>query len=182
MLPENKLSTMAIDGQFMVPEKVDELEDYSLHFSTREIVRCYYEGQQIRYSHKGDVYDVLTVPDLTSLSFTLDQNLRPLLVYEQNKKTYMYWYNSALGKMEVKLWGEGYLTPQVALDDLRVENSSQIDIIFAYIRDGNLCIRYQRDRFSTETVLGPSDRLFQMGSLNNHRFGFKTYIRVKPEE
>ncbi len=182
MLPENKLSTMAIDGQFMVPEKVDELEDYSLHFTTREIVRCYYEGQQIKYSHRGVINDVLTIPDLTALSFTLDQNLRPLLVYVQNKKTYMYWYNSALGKMEVKLWGENYVTPQIALDDLRVENSSQIDIIFAYIRDGNLCIRYQRDRFTTETVLGPSDRLFQIGALNNHRFGFKTFIRVKPKD
>lgn len=182
MLPENKLSKDPIDGDFMVPEKVDELEDYSLHFSSREVVRCYYEGQNIRYSHMGVVYDVLTVPDLTALSFTLDQNLRPLLVYVQNKKTYMYWFNSAIGKMEVKLWGEGYLTPQVALDDLRIENSSQIDIIFAYIKDENLCIRYQRDRFTTETVLGPSDRLFQIGALNNHRFGFKTFVRVKPTE
>lgn len=182
MLPENKLSKDPIDGAFMVPEKIDELEDYSLHFSSREVVRCYYEGQNIRYSHMGVVYDVLTVPNLTALSFTLDQNLRPLLVYVQNKKTYMYWFNSAIGKMEVKLWGEGYLTPQVALDDLRIENSSQIDIIFAYIKDENLCIRYQRDRFTTETVLGPSDRLFQMGALNNHRFGFKTFVRVKPTE
>lgn len=182
MLPENKLSKDPIDGDFMVPEKIDELEDYSLHFSSREVIRCYYEGQNIRYSHMGVVYDVLTVPDLTALSFTLDQNLRPLLVYVQNKKTYMYWFNSAIGKMEVKLWGEGYLTPQVALDDLRIENSSQIDIIFAYIKDENLCIRYQRDRFTTETVLGPSDRLFQMGALNNHRFGFKTFVRVKPTE
>lgn len=182
MLPENKLSKDPIDGDFMVPEKIDELEDYSLHFSSREVIRCYYEGQNIRYSHMGVVYDVLTVPDLTALSFTLDQNLRPLLVYVQNKKTYMYWFNSAIGKMEVKLWGEGYLTPQVALDDLRIENSSQIDIIFAYIKDENLCIRYQRDRFTTETVLGPSDRLFQIGALNNHRFGFKTFVRVKPTE
>lgn len=182
MLPENKLSKDPIDGDFMVPEKIDELEDYSLHFSSREVIRCYYEGQNIRYSHMGVVYDVLTVPNLTALSFTLDQNLRPLLVYVQNKKTYMYWFNSAIGKMEVKLWGEGYLTPQVALDDLRIENSSQIDIIFAYIKDENLCIRYQRDRFTTETVLGPSDRLFQMGALNNHRFGFKTFVRVKPTE
>lgn len=182
MLPENKLSKDPIDGAFMVPEKIDELEDYSLHFFSREVVRCYYEGQNIRYSHMGVVYDVLTVPNLTALSFTLDQNLRPLLVYVQNKKTYMYWFNSAIGKMEVKLWGEGYLTPQVALDDLRIENSSQIDIIFAYIKDENLCIRYQRDRFTTETVLGPSDRLFQIGALNNHRFGFKTFVRVKPTE
>ena len=182
MLPENKLSKDPIDGAFMVPEKVDELEDYSLHFSSREVIRCYYEGQNIRYSHMGNVYEVLTVPNLTALSFTLDQNLRPLLVYVQNKKTYMYWFNSAVGKMEVKLWGEDYLTPQVALDDLRIENSSQIDIVFAYIRNDNLCIRYQRDRFITETVLGPSDRLFQIGALNNHRFGFKTFTRVKPTE
>lgn len=164
----------------MVPEKTTELEDYSLHFTTRELVHCYYEGQTIRYSYKGVVYDVLTVPELTNLSFTLDQNLRPLLVYSQGGRTYMYWYNSALGKMEVKLWGADYLTPQVALDDLRVENSSQIDIVFAYIKNGNLCIRYQRDRFTTETVLGPSDLLFQIGAYDNHRFGFKTYIRVKP--
>lgn len=183
MLPDNSLSATPVRDSFVVPDRDSLLVDYSLHPLTRNLVTCSYVNGQVTYEHQDQTHHVVMLEDsVESISFTLDLNLRPLLVYVKHNKTYMYWFNSSIGKMDTTEWGVDYKFPQVALDEIREENSSQSDVIFAYIRDNELCIRYQRDRFTIQTILAEAPRLKQIGMLVNNRFGFNTYLRIRPKD
>lgn len=183
MIPDNKLSATPVRSDFLVPERDSLLVDTSIHPETHEFVVCSYLDRVVSYTHQGQTVHVITLgDDITSISFTLDLNLRPILVYVKNNSTFMYWFNSAIGKMDTTEWGVNYKFPQVALDENRIENSAQSDVIFAYIRDNQLCLRNQRDRFTVQTILADTPRLKQIGMLKNNRFGFNTYIRIKPKD
>src|SRR5690606_10137576 len=44
-------------------------------------------------------------------------------------------------------------TMRCTMDERRAELVADSDIILAYIRDGNFCIRYQRERYQVEHVM-----------------------------
>ena len=191
-LPDNILSLEPVISEFVVPERTHLLEDFSLNPVTNKLVRAYYDlyDNSVKYVEDGVTKIAFTLPYITCISFTLDLNERPLCVYVIGKSTWMYWFDSNAnpglgGSMVHTEYGSNYLTPQVAIDETRIQNSNNTDIIFAYVREvvgygKQLCIRYQRHRFTIETVLGPCDYLYQISRMKNYRFGFKTYVKVKP--
>lgn len=183
MIPDNMLSATPVRNDFIVPERDSLLVDYSIHPETNSLVVCSYKNRVVSYTHQEHTIHVITLDgNITSISFTLDLNLRPFLVYVKDSSTFMYWFNSAIGTMDTTEWGVNYKFPQVALDENRLENSAQSDVIFAYIKDNQLCLRNQRNRFTVESILANTPRLKQIGMLKNNRFGFNTYIRIKSKD
>ena len=183
MIPDNVLSAIPVRSSFLVPERDSLFVDYAIHPESKKLMVCNYSPEGVvTYTHQGQVTTVIAITGITALSFALDLNLRPTLVYVKNNSTFMYWFNSAIGKMDTTEWGVNYKFPQLALDETRIENSTQADVIFAYIRDNKLCIRNQHDRFTIQTILDDAPRLKQIGMLQNNRFGFNTYKRIKPKD
>lgn len=119
--------------------------------------------------------------DITEVSLSFDQNMQPTLAYVDAGVTKLWWYDSALEAMTTTSY-PGYKTPMLTLDDKRQKatNNGQNDIIFAYVRDGLLCWRQQRDRFTIERVLGavpaPNTRIVGMGMSEGYRLQIKLTI------
>lgn len=182
-LPQNTLSLEPIISEFIVPERSHLLEDYSINPVSGKLIRAYYDyaDETVKYVEDMVVKTVFTMPNITAMSFTLDLNERALCVYVKNNSTWMYWYDSNIGQMVYTEYGTEYLTPQIAIDEQRHQNANNADIIFAYVKNKQLCIRYQRHRFTTETLLGPCEYLYQIGRMKNFRLGFKTYVKIKPD-
>ena len=182
-LPQNTLSLEPIISEFIVPERSHLLEDYSINPVSGKLIRAYYDyaDETVKYVEDMVVKTVFTMPNITAMSFTLDLNERALCVYVKNNSTWMYWYDSNIGAMIHTEYGIEYQTPQIAVDEQRHQNANNADIIFAYVKNKQLCIRYQRHRFTTETLLGPCEYLYQVSRMKNFRLGFKTYVKLKPD-
>ena len=189
MMPENKLSHRPIYGAFLVPDKAEPLLDFEwggidiLDPSQGlqvQIWKCFYQDDWICIESDTFKYQLLNIENVKSLSLSFDFNMHPTIAYttenrEQERSTFLYWYDTAQAKQITTEYGSSYLTPQVSLDDHRLHQSANADIIFAYIKDGGLHYRQQRDRFLTERLLDPNlsnAELVQIGMTTQNRFQF----------
>ena len=120
--------------------------------------------------------------DVTELSFSFDQNMRPTIAYVENDVAKLYWYDASVAKNVLTLY-PNITNPRLSLDDKRKFNIGNSDIIFAYIVDHNrLCYRLQRERYGAEHVLltdtTKSDEepliLNNIGMSRDNRFLFST--------
>ena len=181
-LPLNTLSLEPIISEFIVPERSHVLEDYSINPVSGKLIRAYYDhaDETIKYIEDMIVKTVFTMSNISAMSFTLDLNERAICVYVKNNSTWMYWYDSNTGQMIHTEYGTEYLTPQIAIDEQRHQNANNADIIFAYVKNKQLYIRYQRHKFTTEILLGSCEYLYQVSRMKNFRLGFKTYVKIKP--
>lgn len=91
--------------------------------------------------------------NITDLSIAFDRNMNLNATFIEDGEFKLYWYDSTVGEMVVSSFGNDCKTPRVNLDDKREFNSINSDIILAYIKDGNLYYRQQRDRFTIEYLL-----------------------------
>lgn len=117
--------------------------------------------------------------EVTELSLTFDQNMRPTVAYVEDGVSKLYWYNTSEEKSITTVFN--VKNPRVSLDDKRRFNIVNSDIIFAYINDsGVLAYRLQRERYSKEHVLAlePSDTpikgLINIGMGQDRKFVFLT--------
>lgn len=120
--------------------------------------------------------------DVTEMSFTFDQNMRPTIAYVENGVAKLYWYDSSAAKNVLTLY-PAITNPRLSLDDKRKFNIGNSDIIFAYVTDYNrLCYRLQRERYGIEHVLltdttklsGDPLKLSIIGMSTSNRFLFET--------
>lgn len=98
----------------------------------------------------------LTVPGMTEISFTFDQSMRPTVVYVAGGQAYLSWFDSVENAYVTTALAADVITPRVSMDDKRYvgSNGYQVsDVILAYIRNGNLYYRQQRDRYTIERLL-----------------------------
>lgn len=116
--------------------------------------KCTYEQSRfILTPETGPASVVLVVDSVTAMSFTFDQNMRPTIAYEQNGRLWLWWWDTTVSARVFTDHGPGRC-PRLTLDDKRDSQTSNSDIIFAYIKPTNeLCFRKQRERFMTERVL-----------------------------
>lgn len=96
----------------------------------------------IRYVHTENIREV-------SLAF--DQNANPYFAFvTESGIPFLRWFDPTVESM-VNLELDGSIvTPRITLDDVRSFNSSNSDVILAYVRAGLLRYRKQRDRWLTE--------------------------------
>ncbi|AXY57260.1 hypothetical protein CDG60_12205 [Acinetobacter chinensis] len=180
MLPDYKLSSAAIFSGFLVPDRVNDLIDYE--WGGQDIadtskglkVKVWssaYQGGVISITDGQISHDLLTVADVTQISFAFNRNMRPFVTYVAAGVGWLWWYDTTVLSYITTELGNA-VSPQLALDDLREHQSSNSDIILAYIRDDVLYMRQQRDRFQIEYELGHAKELVQIGMTKNYRFAF----------
>lgn len=189
MLPENKLSNSPICGAFLVPKKTDPLIDFEwggadlLDTSQGLLVKiwkCFYRDGWICIENDIAQHQLIQVENVKHLSLAFDFSMRPAVAYTTKKENqesvaFLYWYDTAQSAQVITEYGPAYLTPQVSLDDHRLHQSANADIIFAYIKNAKLCYRQQRDRFQKEYILSEAknQKLTQIGMSKNYRFQFR---------
>lgn len=187
MIPNNALSSSAIFSAFLVPEKAEPLVDFEwggvdlLDPSQGLMVKiwkCFYHDDWICITDNTTTHQIIQVSNVVHLSLAFDFNMHPTIAYTAvsvlGRKSFLYWYDTALGAQITTEYGVDYLFPQLSLDDHRLHQSANADIIFSYIKNNNLYYRQQRDRFTIERLLesGLSEdvELRQTGMNTKNRF------------
>lgn len=185
MFPNNALSSQPIIAPFLVPYRLDKLIDYEwggadIADTSKgmqvKIWTCKYIGNQIIITDGLISHTVLNVENVTALSFAFDLSMRPVVTYVVNAETYLNWYDTAISQRVTTNFGIEYITPQLALDEHRAFQSANADVIFAYLRDGILRTRLQRDRYQIEHTYTASQELVQIGMTTNYRFAFASKV------
>lgn len=185
MLPDNILSSRSIAAPFLVPYRLDKLVDYEwggadIADTSKgmqvKIWTCKYVGNQIIISDGLISHTVLNVENVTALSFAFDLSMQPVVTYVVNGETYLNWYDTAISQRVTTKFGADYITPQLSLDEHRAFQSANADVIFAYLRDGILRTRLQRDRYQIEHTYTASQELVQIGMTINYRFAFASKV------
>lgn len=116
---------------------------------------------------------IFSAPDITEISFTFDQNMRPALAFVQGGVAKLRWFDSQAGAQVVTNIGVGVINPRVILDDKRLTQVSRSDIILGYVRDGAAYYRQQRDRFLIERLYHPGP---WVGLI---KIGFNSQLRLQ---
>lgn len=117
---------------------------------------------------------IITGTNITEVSFSFDRNMNPAIAYVESGVAKLYWYDSTLPGMTTTIFA-GIVTPRLSHDDKRDLQSSISDVIFAYLKGGDLCYRQQRDRYQTEYVLAQnvdSPGLIKIGMSRQLRMQF----------
>ena len=118
-----------------------------------------YANQKITLTGaNGNTYNIITIDSseiLSDFSFSFDQSGSPAIVYVVNDVVYFRYYDSLLEDYTIVEQQASMRSPKLFMDDKRSLNSSNSDIILAYVNsdDDTLCYRQQRDRYLTERVL-----------------------------
>ncbi len=117
------------------------------------------------YDRDADLYTVwveaqavppvalFTLSGLEELSLAFDQNMNPFVAYVQAGQAKIYWYDPLVSGMVHTSLAAGVRTPRCTMDERRAAFIADSDIILAYVRAGNFCVCYQRDRYEVEHVL-----------------------------
>ena len=186
MLPDNELSSTVIQAPFMgaralgVTKTVDYVDaGIALNDPSAGL---FYQPWRARLVGNDILVDAREVEEfvlysdtgITEISFTFDQNMRPVLAFVKAGQAYLRWYDTAVGAQVVTALASDVITPRVSMDDKRSMQSSISDLILAYVRSGSLYHRRQRDRFLTEYLLAEniSTGLIKIGMNRQFRFQF----------
>lgn len=121
---------------------------------------------------------VLGQPDIVELTLAFDQNMNVTIAYVQYGQAKLYWFDTFIGAYTITAIPDGAISPRVTLDDRRELQTSNSDVILAYVKDDNLYFRKQRERYLTERLLkaNVAGRLVQMGMNTKNRLQWK----IKP--
>jgi hypothetical protein len=95
----------------------------------------------VPYSHAGAVW----------VSFAFDQAMQPAFVWQDSSAVIRiaYFFGSSYTTSVIAAG----ITPLIILDEVRLSQQSNSDLIVSYIRDTNLYARVQRESYATERLL-----------------------------
>lgn len=122
--------------------------------------------------------------EITELSISFDQLMRPYAAFVENGQCKLYWFDSVAGAPAVLSLPAGCYNPRITLDDKRPEQNSVSDILLFYMRDKNLYYRIQRERYLMEHLLatGIEGNLLRAGMNTKYRIQFEFAIRMTEDE
>lgn len=186
MIPEQRLSTVAVPSEFLSPDDEDlptwvakELGGIGLNNPSQGLqVQTWtlrFVSGDIRISAPNTPEVTLfSAVGITELDLAFDQNMRPVVSYVQSGQAKFRWYDSLVESQVITDLPAGTITPRVTLDDKRFFSYGSSDVILAYVLNGNLYFRAQRDRFGVEYLLKENvgGRLIRIGMNNNNRLQF----------
>ena len=117
---------------------------------------------------------VLSIRGITSACFTFDQNGRYLMAYTAGTTLTLYWYDFFIEAYKHTLISEGVTGVRMTMDDKRDTQTDVSNIVLAYVREGNLYMRVQKDRYGIEYLVqeGIKGRLLKLGMTTRYRFQF----------
>lgn len=191
MLPGNVLSTTPIVGNFLPPRQTVR------SMPALGMVDVHYGGIAIGNPTAGLQYQLWTaqalpggiylsapntpqyaiLPGVAALwvALAFDQNARPFIAWaDKNGQCSYYWYDTVGLNYVTSLVSGLVYRPFATLDDARPPQLQTSDVIFAYVRSGELYFRAQRDRYGVEYDLGPAPASLQLAQL-----GMNTRNRVQ---
>ena len=187
MMPENTLSStpMPDDWRYPNPNAYNPFIAYEWGGVALEDITQGLDSHLWKLEYDTETFDVklnrvdqdATVlfnrEGIVRLGLAFDQNMHLTYCYEivLTQEVELYFYNTAIAAQDT-LTLTGITSPCITLDDKRVDASDTSDIIFAYIRDGNIYYRQQRDRFTIERVLGsvnPTEIITRIGMSQGGR-------------
>ena len=190
-LPGDALSSEPLPGYFLgaraqvFPDYIDYadggvgIQDPSLGLDyqtwTAEIVEDVIEDRIMLSAPTFPETAVYTGDDITEVSLAFDQNMNVCVAFVEAGMAKLLWYDTTVNQLVVTELGAGVSHPRVALDDNREFNRANSDVILAYIKDGALYYRQQRDRYGIERQLssGPWIALVRIGMGSTMRFQFQ---------
>lgn len=204
MLPNERLAEKAYVSGFSIPVKsaspVDKLQDWEMGGTYIQVPD---DGLLVKLWHlkgvknpdTGDIDVILEAPggvapgeesrvlfsgfEIEELALAFDQNMNPFVAYVQGVDAKIYWYDPLESDMVFTTLPAGCYDLRCCLDEHRTFAVADSDILLSYIRDGDLCIRYQRERYLDEHVLkagvGGAARLI---SMQRNR-GFRVQWRLR---
>lgn len=190
MLPGNTVSSITAIGRLQYPDGLvlNDLTDYewggiALNDASQGLLVkpwvCRYEGTAFIVDSDGTEPQVIYErAGVNAIAFTFDQNMRPILAFEDDGEMWLWWWDSQTNSRQTTNFGRGR-NVRLTLDDKRANatTSGTNDVLFAYIRDDRLCYRQQRERYQFERVLrtgvSPLTRLKNVGMGDNLRIRFQ---------
>ena len=185
MIPENRLSTTPVPDEIIGARSLpvtptQDFEDGGIALSDPSEGLMYQVWRatvsQLKYIYfdadNADRTLVYTGDYITEISFTFDQNMRPVLAFVEDGLAFFRWYDSTVEAQVVTALDKNVINPRVFLDDKRLLERGNSDIILGYIRSGSLYFRMQRDRFGVEYLL-------KEGVYNLHKIGMNRQLRVQ---
>lgn len=122
---------------------------------------------------------ILTIPGVTQVSFTFDQNMHPFLAFTQSGNARFYWFDESIPGFTTTTLPTGAVSPRASLDDKRAFqiNSGVTDILLFYVLNNNLLMRQQRDRYTIAYTMATNlntqylgNTVFQVGMNQGMRF------------
>lgn len=200
MMPEDRLSAPSVIARFvgakaLAVSKTIDYEDggTAIQDASNGLLVQRWRARLIDAGKDSShvLIDAATVPEfialqlsgISEISFTFDQTMRLALAYVRNGRSYLRWYDSLSSSVVTTDLGSGVITPRVFLDDKRFiasDFNKTNDVILGYVRDGALCYRQQRDRYSVERVLvatGVNTGLIKIGMSRQLRVQFMLEVK-----
>lgn len=188
MIPEQRLSTQVVEGPFRlsiirdIPFIDYELAGVGLNDPSQGLQVQIWKLEYFR--NTGEF--VLSAPNypptvqftranISYVSLSFDTNMNPFISFTENGVSKFWWFNTLTGLQE---FAETLIataqSPYASLDDTRVLQSQNTDIILSYVRAGNLYFRAQRDRYLVEYLLasGVVGQVLVAGFTTNLRYKF----------
>lgn len=184
MLPNNELALQSVPSKYLTPVRLSALVDYELgsyrlNTPSENMLEYlwkaeYLNGEITLKRVDNDItVERINVNDVLKLGLAFDQNMRYVLCYQIRKDSYIYWYDATINQ-----WGtfkfDNCTSPCISLDDGRLNQKSNSDVIFSYVRNGGLYYRIQRERYLVEHMISERNigELWQIGMTVNNRFQF----------
>lgn len=187
-MPDDVLSTAVIKGEYLYPDNIDPppLTDYEMGGIALndpsagmryQVWTLDYVGNRVRVMapNQKEPTVLFIAPDITEVSLAFDQNMRPFVAYVQEGIAKYYWYDTVTAQQTFSDLPAGSKTPRATLDDKRETQTALSDIVLVYIRDKQLFMRKQRDRYGVEYLLAaPIDaNIVKIGMTNKGRLQLK---------
>jgi hypothetical protein len=204
MMPGNQISLTVQYAQFLPPDNVVPATDMIAYQEGGIALNDPSMGMQVQLwtlqaIPTGGVSDpvdivisspsaspqiLLSLIGITSVSLAFDQNMQPAVAFTQSGHAKLWWYDATIPGYTTLDFGIDATSPRVTLDDKRLLEIGigSTSIILGYIRNDNLYMRSQSDRFITENILigdlstfvtNPQLCMIQMNKINRLQFFVK---------
>lgn len=200
MIPDNELSSTAVISGFSFPVKQpgDALVDWELagrylNDPSQGLAVKLWRLDAVPNTDSGLVDVIVSAPggvavgepsrvlfsgaDITEVALAFDQNMNPFVAYHQGDDAKIYWYDPTIPGMTHTTLPSGIRTMRCTLDDKRDWDTGSSDIVLSYVRASQLCVRYQRERYTVEHVLrtgiGANAQLVSLAMNNGTRLQWR---------
>lgn len=111
--------------------------------------------------------------DVLTLSLAFDNNMGIVLAWKTPTGAKLYYYDTLTSAYITRVFA-GIESCRVCVDDARSVYNASSDVIFGYVKTGNLYWRQQRDRYDTERLIGPTAKqLKRMAPSVTNRLQFE---------
>ncbi len=163
MIPQDRLSSEPRPSALLLPNPQPQLtrsrslggialNDPSQGLSVR-VWTAQTDGTTVTVSDGAVVTTLFSGVNVTEVSLAFDQNMRPTVAFVDSGLARLFWFDALAAAQVTTDIGAGIINPRLTLDDARESQRANSDIILAYVRNGSLFYRQQRDRFTIERLL-----------------------------